>query len=58
MAVLLYSHIGVLGGLLQQQVIPGRDLLGYGIVALQGQGMVTVPSGPVEKEPTFFPSGS
>ena len=55
---LVILHIGVLGGFLREQVIPGRDLLGYGIVALQGQGMVTVPSGPVEKEPTFFPSGS
>ena len=35
---LVILHIGVLGALLRQQVIPGRDLLGYGIVALQGQG--------------------
>ena len=28
----------MLGGLLREQVIPGRDLLSHGIVALQGQG--------------------
>ena len=35
---LVVLHIGVLGGLLREQVIPGRDLLSHGIVALQGQG--------------------
>ena len=35
---LVVLHIGVLSGLLREQVIPGRNLLGHGIVALQGQG--------------------
>ena len=35
---LVILHIGVLGGLLREQVIPGRDLLRHGIMALQGQG--------------------
>ena len=35
---LVILHIRVLGALLREQVIPGRNLLGYGIVALKGQG--------------------
>ena len=34
---LVILHIGVLGGLLWEQVIPGRDILRHGIVALQSQ---------------------
>ena len=35
---LVILHIGVLGGFLREQVIPGRDFLRHGIMALQGQG--------------------
>ena len=34
---LVILHIDVLGGLLREQVIPGRDILRHGIVALQSQ---------------------
>ena len=35
---LVVLHIGVLGALLRQKVILGRDLLSDGVMALQGQG--------------------
>ena len=34
---LIHIYIDVLGGLLREQVIPGRDILRHGIVALQSQ---------------------
>ena len=48
-------HIRVLGALIRQKMIAGRFLLGYGIVALKGQGDYHSPIRPCGEGANLFP---